>query len=205
MSSLAKLIPAGIVATAIAAPAPAQYQPYPQDQQTYPQYQQYPQDQESYPQDEQPYPQGEQSYPQYQQYPQAYPGYGYGQTYNDPVGAMIDQLLGGGYGVADRAAVRQCAIAAMAQAQGQYGGYGGYDGYQQDRQYGSGFRVTAITGIERRSDGLRVRGRISSGYGGVYGEYGQAYDRGNLSFRCNVDYRGAVTNIRLDQSDDDND
>jgi hypothetical protein len=207
MSSLKKLIAAGIIGTSIAAPATAQYQPYPQDQQSYPQ--QYPEDQQGYPQEDQSYPPDEQSNPQYQQYPQAYPNYGYGQDYNDPVGAMIDQLLGGDYDVADRAAVRQCAIAAMAQAQGQYEGYSGYNSDPQYDRYGTNFRVTAITGIDRRPGGVRVRGRLSTGYGsdyrGSYGEYRQGYNREDLSFRCNVDYRGAVTNVRVDQSDDEND
>ena len=65
----------------------------------------------------------------------------------------------------------QCAQAAVAQAQNQY--RGGYNGYQQPYQYGQGYgqgfaapamRVTAITQVERRSYGLRVRGLIDSGY-----------------------------------------
>jgi hypothetical protein len=45
---------------------------------------------------------------------------------------------------------------------------------------------------------------MSSGYGGQYGsQYGyqnRGYGYGQqLSFRCNVDYRGAVTNIRIRQ------
>ena len=167
----------------VAAPAAAQYQSYPY-QQTYPQYPQYPQ-----------------QYPQ-----QSYPGYGYQQPYGsnqgytgNPVTDIIDSLLGNRYNVTDRQAVRQCAQAAMAQASAQYGGggYGGYSGY--NRGYGS-FRVTSINDVERRSSGLRVSGTMSSG--GAY--QNQAYGYGNrggygtaLSFRCNVDYRGAVTGLRV--------
>jgi len=157
-----------------------------------------------------------QSYP-VQQVPQPYPGqpgYGYGQTYGygqqgyaqNSVGAIINQLLGNRYNVTDRTAVSQCANAAMVQAQSQYrgGGYGGQ--YQQGYGYQQGYaapamRVTAITSVERRNSGLRVRGLMSSGYGGQYGgQYGyqgQGYAQGDLSFRCNVDYRGQVTNLRI--------
>ena len=78
----------------LSAPLAAQ-NPYPQ--QGYPQ-QGYPQ--QGYPQ--QGYPQ--QGYPQ-----QAYP-YDYNQGYGEnPVGQIIDQLLGNRYNVTDRQAVSQCA------------------------------------------------------------------------------------------------
>lgn len=209
MSSVTRLIAAGVfAAAAVSAPAAAQYQPYPEVQQPYPQEeQQYPQDEQSYPQDqqqypsEQGYPQDEDQYPPYQQYPQGYSGYGYGQTYSDPVGTIIDQLLGRDSSANDRQAARQCAAAALAQAQGQSGRYGDYGGDQGYGAYGGSLRVSAITGVERSPDGLEVRGRLSSGYG-AYGNYGQADDRGDVSFRCNVDYRGAVTDVRLDQESD---
>ena len=72
-------------------------------------------------------------------------------------------------------------------------------------------RVTAITEVQRRKNGLRVRGLIDSGanrYGG--GGYGQpgygngnanAYAMADLKFRCTVDYRGAVTDIRVERND----
>ncbi|HXC74007.1 MAG TPA: hypothetical protein VN640_04930, partial [Sphingomicrobium sp.] len=51
-------------------------------------------------------------------------------------------------------------------------------------------------------------GLLSSGYGGPYGgqryignrPYGyqdQGYAAGDLTFRCNVDYRGYVSNVRI--------
>ena len=184
MDNLARLLTAAAACGGLAAPAAAQYQTYPQ---------QYP---EQYP----------------QQYPQNYPGYGYGyqQGYGqNAISQIIDQLLGNRYNVTDRQAVSRCASAAVAQAQAQYGGYGGY-GYQQ-RGYGYGqgiaapmLRVTAITNVERRFNGLRVRGRIGTGYGGNYSQYGnqygyqnRGYAEGDLSFRCNVDYRGTVTGLRV--------
>jgi hypothetical protein len=149
-------------------------------------------------------------YPQ-QGYPQtAYPGYqpqayGYGQQgyAQNPVGQIIDQLLGNRYNVTDRQAVSQCANAAMIQAQSQYGGgynqgYGA-NGYNQGYNRGGAMRVTSITDVQRRNNGLRVSGTMSSGYGGQYGGQYAYQNRGygQVSFRCNVDYRGAVTNVRI--------
>jgi hypothetical protein len=163
-----------------------------------------------------PYASPQQTYPQ--QYPQGYgqpgygqPGYGYNQGYaQNPVGAIIDQLLGNRYTVTDRQAVSQCASAAMVQAQRQYRpgygqGYGhGYgQGYNQGYNRGANLRVTAITDVQRRSNGLRVKGLIDTGigYGGQQGYQNRGYANGDLSFRCNVDYRGAVTNVRISRND----
>jgi hypothetical protein len=159
-----------------------------------------------------PYPYGYQQ--QYQQVPQPYPGqpgYGYNQGYSgynqgyaqDPVSQIINSLLGNRYSVTDRQAVSQCASAAMAQAAAQYGnrynqGYGN-NGY--NRGYSGAMRVTSITDVQRRNNGLRVSGLMSSGYAGQYGnQYGyqnRGYAQGDVSFRCNVDYRGQVTNVRI--------
>ena len=62
--------------------------------------------------------------------------------------------------------------------------------------------MSAITDVQRRSNGLRVSGTMSSGGGCGANGYNQGYgNRGygaaNLSFRCNVDYRGSVTNVRV--------
>jgi hypothetical protein len=46
--------------------------------------------------------------------------------------------------------------------------------------------------------GLLSSGRgYGSGYGGQYGYQNRGYSQGDLSFRCNVDYRGAVTGLRI--------
>lgn len=219
MVRMAKYLAAAAAVGAFAAPAMAQYpapQPYPQ---------QYPQ-----------------SYPQ--QYPQGYPQTGYGypqQGYStNPIQGVIDQLLGNRYAVNDRTAVQQCATAAVAQASAQYRpnynqGYGNRYTQQWGPNYNYSARVTGITNVERRNNGVRVSGTIDSGryasrasygasaygapaYGAqAYGAqaYGaQAYGapgypnqgygnrayngvHADLTFRCNVDYRGAVTNLRV--------
>jgi hypothetical protein len=206
------LLAAAAAVGGIAAPAIAQTgYPYPYAQPQYPQAQ---------------YPQ---AYPQ--QYPQAYPQTGYAypgqQGYsNNPVNQIINQLLGNRYNVTDRTAVAQCAAAAQSQAAAQFGGQrygqgGQYQGgYSQGAPYGNAYgynamqsaRVTGITSVERRNNGLRVSGLMSSGMmapGQGYGGYGnqgygnQGYGQGSatagsdLTFRCNVDYRGAVTNLRV--------
>jgi hypothetical protein len=173
MHSVTKLLAAAAAIGGLSAPLAAQA-PYGYPQQSYPQ----------------------QGYPGYQQ--QAY-GYGQQGYAQNPVGQIIDQLLGNRYNVSDRQAVSQCANAAMIQAQSQYsGGYNqGYGGGGYNR--GGAMRVTSITDVQRRNSGLRVTGTMSSGYGGQYaGQQGyQNRDYGNVSFRCNVDYRGAVTNVRI--------
>jgi hypothetical protein len=194
------LLASAFAPLALAGPAGAQ------DPNAYPQGQyqgQYPQQYPNQPVQPQPYPG--------QQYP--YPQQGYG---NDPFGQVIDQLLGNRYSVTDRQAVHQCARAATAQAAAQFGGgygggyggynqpYGGYNqpyGYNQQYAYNR-FRVTAITDVERRSYGLRIRGLMDSGrrygygYGGGYNNYPSG--GGDLGFRCNVDYRGVVTNVHVE-------
>jgi hypothetical protein len=172
-----------------------------------------------------PYPYG---YPQ--QVPQPYPsqpgygygqpgygqpGYGYGQQgyAQNPIQQIVDGLLGNRYNVTDRQAVSQCASAAIIRAQSQYGsGYGAYEQRYGD-QYGQGYnryqpmRVTAITDVQRRGNGLRVSGMMSSGgafgrqYGNPYPYQNRFYARGDLSFRCSVDYRGQVTGLRVRPAD----
>ena len=113
------------------------------------------------------------------------PNYGYNQS-GGVVGAVINSVLGGGrYGTygqgADRNAVDQCARAAEARVSRDYrpNGYGynqnGYaqNGYNQMAQA----RVVGITGVERRSNGLKVSGVINSGlgYANAYGNQGYGY------------------------------
>ena len=187
MISVTRYLAAAAAIGGLSAPLAAQNAyPYGYAQQGYPQ---------AYPQA---YPQ--QAYPQ-QAYPQQGYGYNGGYTQN-PVGQIIDQLLGNHYNVTDRQAVSQCASAAMAQAAAQYGGgynrgYGASNGYQ--RGYASEMRVTAVTGVQRRHNGLRVSGLMSSngGYRGQYDHQNRNYAGGDVSFRCNVDYRGQVTNVRI--------
>lgn len=115
------------------------------------------------------------------------PGGRYGQPYSEGYGQQYGQPYG-------------------APAYGQ-----GYPGYQ------NAMRVTAITEVKRRNSGLRVRGLIDSGmmrHGGGYSGYGQpgygqapygaanGYAMGDLKFRCTVDMRGNVSDLRVERNTD---
>ena len=168
MTRLAKYLAAAATAGLFAVPAAAQYAPQPYQQPYAQPYQQ-------------PYAQ-----PYQQPYAQPYSPnqYGYPNQGTNVIGQVIDQLLGNRYNVTDRQAIRQCASAAVAQASAQYGGNNrgynqGYNGQPYGNGYNQGYsgygtaRVTAITDVQRRSNGLRVTGMLDSrgGYG-AYGNHG---------------------------------
>ena len=196
MTRFARLLGAAALAGLIAAPGAAQDYPYPQQYPQYPQqYPNYPQQYPNYPQP-QPQPQPQPNYPQ-PNYPKQYP-YNYPEPYGQQgysdesygtegtVGAIVDALIGNRYAVSDRQAIRRCAWTAVQRARSQYA-------------YGRGFaRVTAITDVSRRFNGVRVRGLLATGRFGYGG--GGGYGRADLSFRCDVDYRGNVYDVRLDRA-----
>lgn len=147
-----------------------------------------------------------------------------------PIRQIVDQQLGARYAASERQAVSRCATAALAEGSILYGvngyagtaGYAGYVGaYRPGAPGVPGFpgvattmRVSAITDVQRRSDGMRVKGLIDSGvaYRGGYG--GQAYQGGgtggqpyaarhpsnnDLAFRCNLDTAGLVTSMHVER------
>ena len=165
---------------------------------------------------------------QYGQYPNQYGN-------QSVVGSVIESVLGGGrygaYGQGnDRIAVDQCARAAEARVStdfraGRYGAYGqgyGAQGYGNqgygNQPYGGQARVVGITGVERKSNGVKVSGVMESGMGyrGAYGSQGydpryvnqgygnqgygaQGYNAqaADLRFSCRVDYRGRVSSLDI--------
>jgi hypothetical protein len=147
-----------------------------------------------------------------------------------PIRQIIDQQLGTRYAASEREAVARCATAALAEGAILYGvngyagtdGYAGYAGAYRPGAAGvPGFpgiattmRVSAITDVQRRSDGMRVKGLIDSGvdYRGGYG--GQAYQgagvggqpyatrhpsNNDLAFRCNLDPAGLVSGLHVER------
>ncbi|QIL03103.1 hypothetical protein G7078_10150 [Sphingomonas sinipercae] len=148
-----------------------------------------------------------------QYYPSPYGG-------GNVLGQVLQQVLnpyGGqqyGYGNNSQALVQRC-TAAVQQQLGQrynasYGnGYGynqyGYNGY--NNAYGNA-RIVGITRVERRSNTTtRVRGLASSGMNMGYG-YNQGYGynpyqgaqaQADLSFKCDIDYRGYVRDIDINR------
>ena len=147
-----------------------------------------------------------------------------------PVRQVVDQQLGSRYGASDKEAVARCVTAALAQGAILYGvngyagtaGYAGYVGaYRPGAEGVPGFpgvaatmRVTAITAVQRRAQGMRVKGLIDSGvtyrggYGGAAyqgsGPGGEAYAKlhpsnNDLAFRCNLDTAGLVTSMQVER------
>ena len=149
---------------------------------------------------------------------QYYPGYPYGGGGN-VIGQVLNSVLNPygsygqygygqyGYGMNQQMAVQQCTAAVQQRLNYRGYGYNGYDGYGA---YGGGYggygnaRVLGITRVDQRSSTtLRVRGYATSGmsYGGYpYGGYG-GYNNAtaDLSFKCDVDYRGYVRDIDIDR------
>ena len=148
-----------------------------------------------------------------------YPGYGYPYGYNNPgaaVGQVINQVLnpyggygqygyGYGYGMSPQIAAQQCTAAVQQRLN--YNGYNRYNAY-------SNARVLGVTRIEQRSATVtRVRGTATSGmnyggyggYGGYsgyggYGGYGGGYGTpADLTFRCDIDYRGYIRDIDINR------
>jgi hypothetical protein len=107
---------------------------------------------------------------------------------------IVDGLIGNRYG-SDRQAIRACAWASVSKAERDYRryfngrphAYPGYRGY---------VRVAAITDVQRRILGVRVRGLLDTsryGYGG--GRHGA-----DLQFRCDATRGGHVTDVRLERN-----
>lgn len=147
-----------------------------------------------------------------------------------PIREIVDRQLGTRYAASDRDAIARCVTAALAQGAILYGvnGYAGTEGYAayvgayRPGAVGvpgfpgvaSTMRVSAITDVQRRSDGMRVKGLIDSGvdYRGGYG--GRAYQgpgaggepyallhpsNNDLAFRCNLDTAGLVTSMHVER------
>jgi hypothetical protein len=148
---------------------------------------------------------------------QYYPAPGYGYN-NNVIGQVLGQILnpqsgygyGGNYASNDRYLVDRCAAAVQQRVGAQYGGYQQYGqpyGYGYNNNGYGNARILGITRVERRNNGLRVRGvaTAGAGYAGYNGQYGYSgqygYNQaGEFTFKCNVDYRGRITDIDLDRN-----
>jgi hypothetical protein len=153
-----------------------------------------------------------------------------GQVLNQVLGgSQYGNQYGYGSGGNSQVAVQRCAAAVEQRINrdyrsrsGAYGGYGGYGGYANNGYAAGSGRVLGVTSVERRSNnGLRVRGvatanAYAGGYGGQYGgQYGGGYggyggygayggyapqQTGELTFKCNIDYRGYITDIDVNRN-----
>jgi hypothetical protein len=155
-----------------------------------------------------------------QYYPGTPYGYGHGYGHANPgqvIGQVIAQVLnpygqwGHQRGVNPQVAVSQCSRAVQHRLGTQH--HAGY-GYQQHNPYGYGHaynqaRVLGITHVQQRSaTTMTVRGVATSGMfgaqygggqwgGGQWGGYGQVQPHADLSFRCDVDFRGQIRHISI--------
>jgi hypothetical protein len=143
----------------------------------------------------------------------AQPSYPYSIPPGDPtVEAVITKLLGKGFSETERLAVQRCGSAAMQQAAVQFWPWPDSSFYRSDLQLHPGgqginpaakMRVTAISEVLRRKDGVHVSGLIDARagyplYGPVYGNLVNVYGEADgLSFSCNVDFSGIVSNLRV--------
>jgi hypothetical protein len=135
-----------------------------------------------------------------QYYPHAYNGYGQYGGYNNGYG-----YNNYAYGNANAAAAQQCSAAVQNRLANRTS-LGGIIGSLVGIPTGTYGQVLSITSTTPTRYGMRIRGLASSGrmasngygpYGvGAYGALG--YNSGaDLTFRCDVDYRGYVQNVDI--------
>ena len=143
---------------------------------------------------------------------QYYPAPGYGS--GDVLGQVLGGILGGNqYGANDRMLIDRCAAAVQQRLNAQYSGYNPYGGYGSPyggyNNYGYGqARILGVSSVNRRTSVLRVRGTATANgnvgygaYGNPYGGYGAyAQPMGELTFKCDIDYRGFVRDIDINRN-----
>lgn len=131
----------------------------------------------------------------------AYPPYGYASPYGAPYGNAYGYQAN-----ASQFAAQQCTAAVQARLnQRMQTGMGGIVGALLGVNTTSQGRVLSVTDVRPRSSTVRVRGlassgRMAGGYGpygvGAYGAMGYQFQP-DLSFKCDVDYRGYVRDIDI--------
>jgi len=121
---------------------------------------------------------------------QYYGGYGYQQPYAYNNYGYNNYGYNNGYAMNTQVAAQQCTAAVQNRLYTR-NGLGGVLGALVG-SYGSTGRVVGITRVTPSNGYTRVRGLASSGRY-AYG-YGNTAD---LSFRCDVDYRGYVRNVDI--------
>ena len=127
----------------------------------------------------------------------------YSQPYRSAYGAPYGNAYGYGYNNgATQAAAQRCSAAVQQRLSTRTGVSGILGAVLGARTVGG--RVLQVTKVNPNRSSIRVRGLASSGtnmgpYGaGAYGAYGMAY-RPDLSFKCDVDYRGYVRDIDINR------
>jgi hypothetical protein len=129
-----------------------------------------------------------------QYYGYQYPSYGYSQYpsygYSTRAYGYAAPAYGYGYAMNTSAAASQCTAAVQNRLYTR-NGVGGILG-SLIGAYGTTGRVLGITRVTPNGSYTRVRGLASSGrYGG--------YNTADLSFKCDVDYRGYVRDVDINR------
>ena len=129
----------------------------------------------------------------------------YGYAYANPYGYSNTYAYANPYGYNVTASAAQRCSAAVQNRLVRRTGVGGIFGALLGANVNSG-RVVSITQVVPTRSTVRVRGLATSGrmagygpYGvGAYGALGYGYAP-DLSFRCDVDYRGYVRNVDINR------
>ena len=149
-----------------------------------------------------------------QRYGYGYQGYANDRSQIDRCAIAVEQRINRDYGYRYGSQYGAPYGGYNAPYGGQYGNQYGYNQYAQ-----GGAKVVGITRVERRSSSTtRVRGvatanvyanQYGNPYGGQYGgQYGNQYgynnygyaQAGELSFKCDIDYRGYIRDIDIDRN-----
>jgi hypothetical protein len=126
---------------------------------------------------------------------QYYPGYSYGAPYGNAYGYNNSQVL-----------AQRCTAAVQQRLSYRTGNSGGILGALFGVNTATQGRVLNVTRVTPNRSTVRVRGLATSGraiaynpYGvGYYGSSAYAY-RPDLSFKCDIDYRGVIRDIDINR------
>ncbi|HEX6219402.1 MAG TPA: hypothetical protein VFZ35_09040 [Sphingomicrobium sp.] len=128
---------------------------------------------------------------------QYYPGYSYGAPYGNAYGYYNNNT---------QVLAQRCSAAVQQRLSYRTGNSGGILGALFGVNTATQGRVLNVTRITPNRSTVRVRGLATSGrqmaynpYGaGYYGSYGYAYQP-DLSFKCDIDYRGVIRDIDINR------
>lgn len=126
---------------------------------------------------------------------QYYPGYSYGAPYGNAYGYNNNQVL-----------AQRCTAAVQQRLSYRTGNSGGILGALFGVNTATQGRVLSVTRINPNRSTVRVRGLATSGRAMAYNPYGVGYYgstayayQPDLSFKCDIDYRGVIRDIDINR------
>jgi hypothetical protein len=126
---------------------------------------------------------------------QYYPGYSYGAPYGNAYGYNNSQVL-----------AQRCTAAVQQRLSYRTGNSGGILGALFGVNTATQGRVLNVTRVTPNRSTVRVRGLATSGRAMAYNPYGVGYYgssayayRPDLSFKCDIDYRGVIRDIDINR------